>query len=76
MGTAALGMLLGGGGVSSALEALGSHPDDWLIRTALIRRAAEIDVERRNAELKALGEIVGSKVGDVLARVLRAMAPR
>lgn len=61
-------MLLGGGGVQQALEWLGADVDDWLYRTAVIRRASEIDRERRKAEIEALGAVVGNRVAEVLAK--------
>lgn len=47
---------------------LGADPSDWLIKTAILRRAAAIDHERRKAEMEALASMVGNRVGEVVVR--------
>lgn len=67
---AALGLLVGGGGIQDALESLAAHPDDWLFRTAIIQKAADIDQQRRRAEIEALGAHVGGQVAKILTKFL------
>jgi hypothetical protein len=63
-------LLVGGGGVQDALESLGCHPDDWIYRTAIITRAAQIDTKRRRDEIEALGSHIGAQVAKTVAKML------
>ena len=63
-------MLVGGGGVQDAIEGLGAHPDDWLYRVAIITKAAEIDRQRRRAEIDALGVHIGAQVAKTVGKML------
>lgn len=66
-------MVNGGGGVDDAFRSLGADRDDWLIRLAIIRSANDITVERRRAEIEALGAIVGARVGESVGQLLKNM---
>lgn len=70
---AALGLLVGGGGIQDALESLAAHPDDWLFRTAIIQRAAEIDQKRRREEIEAVGLQVGVHVAKAILPAIAKM---
>jgi hypothetical protein len=67
-----VGLLVTGGGVQDAIESLSAHPDDWIYRTAIVQRAVEIDHKRRESEINAVADRVGSKVAEVIARAFAA----
>lgn len=66
-------MLLGGGGVQDALASLGAHPDDWVIKCAIAKRAQQMDVAQKEALLKAEAALIGNRVAEVMAKVLSSM---
>lgn len=63
-------------GVDDPIRLLEQHPDDWDIAIGVIRRAQEIDIERRSQEIKTLidgiGASVGNRVAEVMSKALRA----
>jgi len=68
--TAAVGMLIAGG---DPIDFLDRGPEDWMITVAVLRRAQQIEAERRTAELKAVVEAIGAHVGNRVAEVISKM---
>jgi len=66
--SAAVAMLCGHG---DPLAVLALNHEDWLIMTAVSRRAVAMDAERRKAEIKATAEWTGIKVAESVGRMMR-----
>ena len=58
-------------GVADPLGFLERAGDDWSIGLAVLNRAQEMAVKRREAELRFLVDGIGKRVGDVVATALR-----
>lgn len=67
--TVAVGLVVGGGGVEDALASLASHPDDWLIRTAIVQKAQELDQARLKATVEATANLTGKKVAEMIGKM-------
>lgn len=63
-------MLVGGGGVQDALDSLAADPDDWIYRTAIISKAAEISKKQRREEIEAAAITTAVELGKIMAKVL------
>lgn len=61
-------MLLGGGGVRSALEHLRLSDEELVVAQAVTQAAVDMDLERRQKEIDVLGQSVGRRVAEVLIK--------
>lgn len=51
------------------LLARAASSGDWTITAAVIKRASELQSERRAEELSKLAEAIGNRVGQAIARM-------
>jgi hypothetical protein len=63
-------LLIGG---QSPVEFLAAHPRDWAVQVAVLKRAAEIDSERRTNMMRSLIEGIGISTGNRVAELLARM---
>lgn len=55
------------------MEGLAHEGEDWAIWTAVVTKALELYDERETAKVRAMGRVIGSEVGAVVARALSQM---
>lgn len=68
MASAAAALLVG---VSDPLAFLAQPGEDWLVSLAVIRKALELDAERRKNEVQALIDGIGHSVAAQVAKLFR-----
>lgn len=66
--TAAIGAACGVGEPLALLERSGT---DWMVATAVIKKAHEYENERHRALVKGIGDAVGDRVARLLVEALR-----
>ncbi len=65
---AAGAVLLGAGDPITLLD---RPSTEWLVTMAITAKAHELDLERRRAEIDAIGASVGNRVAQVIAKAFR-----